>query len=115
MLQIRQTQLDVFRPLMLRDFEERAISHFRRQLPEHVAQCSDDQLCARIRRFIDEAGRYGLHTEYNVLCFADASILLGDGFEQEGDHSWALGVLRNSKLSAQQRAELLLDTACELA
>jgi hypothetical protein len=114
LLKIRKEQEDVFRQRALADFESRAIKHLRRDLGEQTAPFDDHELRRRVHEGITRAGSYGLTTEKQVMCFVDVTFLLGESFDAASDNTWVSQVLRNSMVSAGDRANLLLATACSL-
>lgn len=114
MLTIRKTQQDVFRRQARAAFEARAIAHLRRDLAEQTAGLGDDEVTRRVREAIARAERYGLATQRQIVCFVDASFLLGEGFDTDPGHGWAREVLHSPHLAASDKANLLLATACSL-
>src|SRR6185436_1290146 len=109
-----QEHTDAFREARVKDFESRAVRHIRRDLPDHTSRHTDDELGKLARRSIPRARAYGLLTERQVMCFIDVSILLGEGFDKDPRHSWAAQVLNSQKLAADDKAHLILATACSL-
>jgi len=112
MWKIRQEQVDALSRGVMEGFERRAVGHCRRVLTQQVRPYTDAQLRERVRACLPRAAPYGLTTEYEVLCFVDTSFLLGEWFDRDPVHAWALQVLQDSKLTPEERADLLLERAC---
>lgn len=86
------------------------MAHARRTLPNETGSVADDQLRARFRREMPKAQSYGLRSERQILCFFDAGLMLGDGF----DHlPWARELLMDTKLHPEDRARTLVRTAAK--
>lgn len=114
MLKIRKEQTEVFRQHAMADFEARAIQHLRRDLSEQTAPFSDDDLRRRVHESIPRAGEYGLTTQKQIMCFVDVSFLLGERFDTDPQYAWSGELLRSTKLSPGDKANLLLATACSV-
>jgi hypothetical protein len=48
------------------------------------------------------------------MCFVDADVLLGRGFHGDPAYHWADTLLRSDKLEPDDKAGLLLATACSV-
>lgn len=114
MFKIRKEQEEIFRQQALREFEDKAVQHLRRDLSEQTASFSDDDLRLRVRQCIPRSSDYGLTTQKQIICFVDVSFLLGEQFDTDPSHAWAGELLKGQKLSATNRANLLLATACSV-
>jgi hypothetical protein len=53
-------------------------------------------------------------TQFQILCFVDATYLLGEHFDTDRRHGWSRELL-TSPLAAEEKANCLLDSACEKA
>jgi hypothetical protein len=98
----------------LEQFMGRAVQHLRRDLATQTAGWSDEELRQRVMECIPRAGAYGLATQRELMCFVDVSFLLGNSFDTDLGQVWAAKLLRSAKLSAGDRANLLLSTACSV-
>jgi hypothetical protein len=112
MLRISQEQADVFRQEAEADFNRRVLKHVRRDLADPAAGLSDEDILRRARECAPLAGKHGLVTEKQLMCFVDTSILLGQGFDRDPNQKWVQTLLASTKLSAGDKANLLLATAC---
>ena len=113
-IRISQDQEDAFRQAAEADFNRRVLLHVRRDLAEPAALLSDEEILRRLRDCAPRAAKHGLVTEKQLICYLDASILLGAGFDQSGEHPWVLTLLGSTKLSPPDKANLLLATACSI-
>lgn len=111
MFKLRQEHLKAFSQLTLESFLNRGVSHLRKHFPSRVEDASDDDLRNWIRSCIPRAGAYGLTSQYEVMCFVDATILLGADFDSEPNYRLAAQLLCDASKPNQKRAKLLLDEA----
>jgi len=114
MAKIRQEQEDLFRQEAEADFNRRVLLHVRRDLTEPAAAMSDEEILRIVRECGPRAAKHGLTSERHLMCFVDASILLGRSFEEKPSQAWARELLKSSKLAATDKANLLLATACSV-
>ena len=113
-MRLRKEQTEAFRQRALADFEDRGLRHLRRDLGGPAAPFGDADLRRRIREGIARAGRYGLTSEQQVMCFVDVSVLLGEHFDTDAEQAWAAEVLRSTQLLPADKANVLLATACSI-
>ena len=59
--------------------------------------------------------RYGLRSDEQVRQFAEAAGLLGEEFDSDPEHEWAVEVLTDFDVSPDERAALLLAFASVIA
>ena len=111
MFKLRKAHMAAFEDAVFQDFEERAIDHLRTELPALAQPYDDGTLRQRIRAGIKRAAHYGLTTEHQLICFIDATFLLGERFDSDPGHDWALAILRHRHWSAATRADKLLAAA----
>lgn len=108
MLKVRADQMQVFDDIALEEFEELAVDELRVTLPEETAEWSDEDLADCVREALPRAESYGLETEFEVVCFAQAMILLGDTFDTDSHCVPAQIVLNSSMLPSEEKADLLV-------
>lgn len=111
---IRQEQLKELEQVASRRFERAAVDHLRSELTSKVAGLSDLHLLEWTRDVVSRAASFQLLTQRQAMCFLDAEVLLGRRFYEQPSHTWALHVLRSDKLLPQDKAMLLLATACSI-
>ena len=114
MLKLQKEQVDAFKLQALQQFLEQATKHLRLDLTEQTEVYTDAQLGHRVRSIIPRAGKYGLKTQREIMCFVDVSFLLGEHFDTDSSQPWATDLLNSKKLSSGDRANLLLATACSV-
>jgi hypothetical protein len=113
LFRIRNEQIQAFRSAALEDFLDRGVAHLRRQLPALVAPFSAQELRERVRACITRCASYRLTSPYDIMCFVDATFLLGEQFDQGPAHAWASDVLRDDDFAPTAKADRLLRIACE--
>jgi hypothetical protein len=111
MLKIRAEQNSEFADQARQSFVERALRHAREELPGPVSCLSDDELRQSVRRATGRAGVYGLTTERQIICFLDASLLLGEGFEEQRQHEALRRLLLLDGIPPDRKAATLLAAA----
>ena len=111
---MRPHQLRTFEEQAQQAFEDRALRHVREKLPEQSAGYSDEDARTLIRSCLPRSTSYGLTTERQIMCYLDATVLLGDQFETKPGGEWAMKVLRSDKVSRTDAAMLLLATSCSV-
>jgi hypothetical protein len=98
----------------IRDFENRTIRHLRTELPGESKPYSDEELRARVQRASARCRDYDLRTEYQIVCFVDAGMLL-DEEDFDTKRGWARFALTACTMSADRRAYATLEVALRLA
>lgn len=107
MFKVRADQMQVFDDIALAEFEELAVDELRETLPEETEEWSDEDLAKFVRRTLPRAESYGLETETEVICFAQAMVLLGETFDTDDNCVPAQIVLKSSTLSSEDKGDLL--------
>lgn len=113
MFQLRDEHIRAFQSVAVDNFEERAVRHLRKHLPDRTSQLTDDDLRRRVHRGMDRAKTYGFATEREIMCFVDTSFLLGEYFDTET--SWTWKILGDASSSPDERAHRLLGKAEKIA
>ncbi len=113
MMRIRPEQMEAFDRLSLEAFLDRGAAHLRKEFPKEMAEASDANLRIQVRRGIDRAAKYGLTSQYEVICFVDAEVLLGEDFDGDPKHEWAKELLDDPSLSPEDKADHLLAEAVD--
>lgn len=81
--------------------------HLRESFPMQVGSLSDDELLVRIDSAAQSAECYGLVTEAQVCAYLELEIVHGQDFDMTASTFWAGRVLRNPRLSGDQKVEAL--------
>jgi hypothetical protein len=114
MFQLSESHMKGFAADNVRDFENRAIRHLRTELPEESKPYSDEELRARVQRAMARCRQYDLRTEYQIVCFVDAGMLLGEE-DFDTNRGWARFALAACNMSADRRAHATLEVALRIA
>ena len=113
MIVIRPEQTTAFRDEAVSDFESRAVRHLRTHLAGPTAEQTDEQLRLRVRGCIYRAGTYGLTSEKQIMCFTNATYLIGNEFDTA--ESWAKTLLASEKATPPEKSEAILAMAYVIA
>ena len=111
MLRLRSEQMTALGKVVQDEFERRVIVHLRESLPELTADLSDDDLRPRLQRGWKRAEKHGLESQRQAVCYIDTCFLLGDDFEQNPRHAWAVDLLASEDIAASDKADKLLERA----
>lgn len=112
MIEIRPEQYQSFEQAEWRKFVASAIQHVREDLPELATELSDADLAARVEIAVRRGEGFGLTTEYDLLCFLDASLLLNDAcFDANPKYAPIRSVLQDASLESDDKAEQVLTLA----
>jgi hypothetical protein len=115
MLKIRQEQVDALLAVRWDAFYRRVCAHVRKEFPEEAARLGEAGLRSVFDSSVTRSDRFGLRTERQIVCIVDATVMLGDRFEEQARYDWALQVLTSPHLIADDRARLVLVTAAKVA
>jgi hypothetical protein len=115
MLKIRQEQLDALLAVRWEKFYRRVRVHVLEEFPEEAALLGEAGLRSVFDSSVNRSHKYELRTERQIVCMVDATVMLGDRFEEQERYSWALTVLNSPHLIADDRARLMLVTAAKVA
>lgn len=115
MLKIRAGHLHAFEVASLREFEGHAVKELRGLLPEQTRDRTDAELLNDVRQAIERGKKYELETEFEILCFAEAMLLLGQDFDTAPNRLPAQIILQSPELSSEERGEYLVDIARALS
>jgi len=115
MLKIRQEQIDALVAVRWEAFFIRVCKHVRKAFPEVARQLGDAGLRPVFDSVVRRSHAFELRTERQIVCMMDATILLGDQFEDHPRYQWARDVLTSPYLVADDRAKLVLVTATRIS
>jgi hypothetical protein len=108
---IRPEQMRVFEEAALAGFEQRAVAHLQRALPDRCAALGPSAVLHSVRRAITKARGYGITSELDVLTFLNLTYLLGFDFDAEPRFAWATERLKAADVQPAVRLRLILDRA----
>lgn len=104
MLVIRREQMLVLSNSAISTFHKRLEGHIRTCWPHRFQgrDCSDVR--GWIERCVARAGSYDIKAERDIVRYLDSQALMGEGFEDSTEESWAQDILSSAKLSPQSKA-----------
>lgn len=112
MIIIRHEQYAKFEEEAWKDFLRRAVEHLRQDMSDYTTGLSDEQLKERIESSVELAGKYGLLSEQDVVCFLDAGLLLNDErFADNPKYAPLQTILQDEELTPDEPAEQILTLA----
>lgn len=111
MFQLRDAHREAFEKTAYEAFEDAVVRQLRDLFADRVRAATDDDIRARVRACIPRARAYGLATQYQVMCFIDATYLLGEQFDTDPRYP-TLRELLASPLGGEDKAGCLLTSAC---
>jgi hypothetical protein len=110
MFQLREEHLNAFAQAAYGAFEDGVLRQLREVFPDKVRAFTDEDIRGRIRAGIPRASVYGLTTQYQVMCFIDATYLLGVKFDSDPRYP-SIRELLLSPLAPEDKADCLLVSA----
>lgn len=110
MLVIRTEQMEVFKEVMRRAFENEMVTHLAEFSPPLFQAVKEEQMRKAIRFSIDQADRYGFTFRGPVRLYLELMLLFGSHFDTDPQYPWAAEILTNQDSGPQmQRAEQLYE------
>ncbi len=110
MFELREEHLNAFAGAAYDAFEDGVLRQLREVFPDKVRAFPDEDIRGRISACIPRAGVYGLTTQYQVMCFIDATYLLGEQFDGDPQYP-SIRELLSSPLAPEDKADCLLAAA----
>jgi hypothetical protein len=107
MINMQPEHIRAFETAQMKGFEDRAIAHARKTLPRETEGRDDNQLRSLFQREIVKSQSYGLKSERQILCFLDAGLMLGEGFDRAPNRGWVRELLLDSRRHPEERARTL--------
>jgi hypothetical protein len=108
MLEIRESQMRIFREKILEGFEKRRLADIARRFPSRYEELGDDGARAVIETGIQVSEFWGIHAERDVANLVDLMIYFGESFDRDPKLAFETVPLRNSKLPADARVLLTM-------
>jgi hypothetical protein len=105
MFRLTKEQFSVFENAALGSFILQSARHFRRVLPERVAQLDDDALVTSLRKRLTQALAYGITDRLDVLRYLECSYLLG--WTDDGPDADACALLARTDLQAEEKVDII--------
>jgi len=108
MLEIRSSQMNVFREKILQDFENRRLADIARRFPSRYEELGEDRTRAVIITAVQKSEYWGIHGESDVANLADLMICYGETFDRNPKLAFETKPLRNSDLPGDARVLLTM-------
>jgi hypothetical protein len=103
MLKIRKTQMDSLSEAMLKQFEDRMVTHLRAACPEQTQDLPESELRTVIRTGIENAAKYDITSEVDIRRYLECSVVYGLDFDTNPKTTWASHILNNKDLSGTEK------------
>lgn len=99
--------MNVFNVLALHNFEDRTARYLRTNYAEATAKMSDPELLHLITAGIDTARCYGLELEEHITAYLELALCYGA--DSAGGFNWAERILRNYRLTSEEKVQRMQD------
>ena len=114
MLVIRPEQMDAFRAVARRGFEDEMVAHLAQFSPPLFEAVGDEQMRTAIRFGIGRAEAYGLTFRGPTRLYLELMLLFGSHFDTDPQYPWAAEILADQESAPQMdRAERLFERAVD--
>jgi hypothetical protein len=113
-LVIRNAQLAVFARARLEEFRQRAVAHVKAAFAARAEELGHAGVEASVETALHRCETYRLASRRDVLRYLNLMYTLGFDFDQDEGHPWAGETLRNPRLEAAAKLELLAQRTREL-
>ncbi|MBU2550301.1 MAG: DUF4123 domain-containing protein [Proteobacteria bacterium] len=107
-LVIHSAQLDAFYDHSRSNYEGRLAAEFQAvqaQRPCDLPDLAGEALLERIHGAVDKALEYGVDEEDDLTAFVDITFRLGEDFDQDPKHDWAVKILQDPGLEGHAKVE----------
>lgn len=108
MLVIRESQMESFRQLSLRRFEDQMVGALPADYPQKLQPMSEAALRELVRKGIRFAHDHGIDDEGGVAAILGLVVQFGEAFESSPDRGWAMQVLGHESAPGPLKVELLV-------
>jgi hypothetical protein len=95
--------MDSLSEAMLKQFEDRMITHLRVACPEQTREMSAPELRGTIRAGMDSAAKYDITSEVDIRRYLECVVVYGPDFDTNAKTAWAGSILNNKKLSGTEK------------
>jgi hypothetical protein len=94
---IRNIQLDAFKEVAFRSFENDMVEHIKEYFPNHFSLMKEDDVRKTVRYGHKIAGSYGFVTQRDVCIYLSLMFVLGSNFDADPLYPWAKEILSQGK------------------
>jgi len=109
MLKIRKEQNDELAKVAVKRFEDRVLVHLKKFWPDECKELTEQGVHKSIRTGIDNAGKYGIKTEYDVARYIDLMYTLCFDFDTNSQAPWASRILNDANMDAREKMDKLYE------
>jgi hypothetical protein len=109
MLVIREEQMKVLSRYMVDQFQNDAGKYLRRKFPEKTAGMPEGELRGLIQTGIENAQKYGIAVEADVVRYLECMMTYGIAFDSDAATPWAGKILNDPGLLGRAKAKRLLE------
>jgi hypothetical protein len=109
MLKIRTEQFEAFQNYSRAQFEKSMVSHLRERFLAETAGLSDDGLLGKVQEGMKQAKCYGIETEAHIRSYLELTMIYGADFDRSPNTPWAGRILRDHRLTADDKIQKLED------
>lgn len=102
MLQIRKQQIAVFEEVAWIEAVNRAVSFIQSELPEECASLESKIVKALCEKSLRVAVGYNMGSETDCWAYVYAVFVLGEDFEIDPNHDWALEILSSDMVDKSE-------------
>ncbi len=109
MLMIRDEQMEVLSKYMLKQFEDRMVSHLKKNFANETRGTSDLVLRKTMRISIDKAAKYNVTDETDVKRYLEYVVRYGLDFDTNQNLIWATKILCEGNMTGTEKMNQLDD------
>lgn len=120
MFVIQNKQIEEFKNLALKKFEDEMVDHIKESFPNHFIMIQENGIRDTIRYGYIRAKNYGFTTKRNVCLYINKMMVLGSNFDCDPQYPWAQMILNenteyNPGLRIDRLSDKTLDTMSQIA
>ena len=109
---IRKEQMQAFREVAIKDFEDRTVVHLEKSFPEKSQELGESGVREAIRHGIKRAAIYKIKSKYGVEKYIEVMFMFGSDFDRDANLPWARRILSDRTLKGSKaKADHLYETA----
>ena len=108
MLMIREEQIKVLSRYMVDQFENDVVKHLQRKFPQKTEGMPEGELRLLIQAGIENAQRYGIAVEADVVRYVECMMTYGVEFDTDPAAPWAGEILNDAELLGREKTKRLI-------
>lgn len=95
---IRKEQMEAFREVAIKNFEDRTLAHLQESFPERCQELGELGVREAIRYGIKRAATYKIKSKYGVEKYIEVMFMFGRDFDVDANLPWARQILSDRTL-----------------